>query len=321
MKLTGSTLCTNLLQAETLFPKSHALVHECARALERCSMSYSSVLIDIYIKRDQQKIKPLPDASSLELLEMKKHLADRPPIRLVKDLKDEGIRIWGCIPESEDDVLRLGSDICLNSDMILALENTTDPWTEKVCKILICVTYAHELMHKIHHKLFPHQRLENMPPGVGTDHGESGWALENKIFGGITSVTWPSDSIGDFSKVMDLTIEEKGVRKKLTAHHLDIFFAGLAQGDICKLTSLTNEVVPDPSPPYVDGRGTARPLSASRAGLGRVLPPDYVVPPGYVLSRVTMDCHAPPGKADTMPYQDSAPGGTTHPSIAAELDK
>ncbi|KAF8208265.1 hypothetical protein K438DRAFT_1961764 [Mycena galopus ATCC 62051] len=132
-------------------------------------------------------------------------------------------------------------------------------------------------MHKIHHHFFPNQQLEKTLSIVGTDDGEWGWALEEKVFGGVASVTWPSDSVGDFSKVVELTVQGRwmGVPKKLTSENAESFLLALAQGEVSNLSLLAEDVASEPSPPLVNNRGPV-PFYASPVDLGLILPPGLV---------------------------------------------
>ena len=53
------------------------------------------------------------------------------------------------------------------------------------------------------------------PPGCGPEaagsiHGESGTLLEEILVGGIASVVWRDDEIGEMDKIMELVMEYHG---------------------------------------------------------------------------------------------------------------
>ncbi|KAJ7074228.1 hypothetical protein C8F01DRAFT_13088 [Mycena amicta] len=275
--LSGTVECPNVCdpQHANTYPLTHKLLLACAKALQ-CPAgvhAYATILGDIAIERGLATPGP-------RLMEAQ--LAQPPQVRLVKDLKNAGERLWGCIAKDDQDVAIYGAGICLNSDMTTALESTKDPFVIAAASTLICVTYAHERMHTVHHAIYPQFRLDTTPPSIGgrpgEPNGESGLDLEEKLFRGTVEVTWRSrDRIGDFAEIERITARSRYSLHCLTLDKMDEFLRHLYDGEISAFPLHTMPKVPEAIPPMVSTRGLAivQPPNPS-IGLDITLGPDAV---------------------------------------------
>lgn len=90
---------------------------------------------------------------------------------------------------------------------------------------MLSVTFAHERMHLLNHVFFPNFRLQNTPPGIGD--GESGWALEEELFGGHVRITWSSAAkIGVMDAIERVTLKTMTLEKSGEKTELE-FLLGL----------------------------------------------------------------------------------------------
>ncbi|KAJ7074229.1 hypothetical protein C8F01DRAFT_13239 [Mycena amicta] len=273
--LSGTVECPDVCdpQHANTYPRTHKLLLACAKALQ-CLASvhaYATILGDIAVAR---KEADTPDKDLAKV-----QLTKPPHACIVRDLKSDGGRFWGCIAKHDQDVGTYGSGVCIHNDVIKALEGANDPYVVAAASTLVCVTYAHELMHAIHHIVFPQFRLETTPPSIGTD-GESGKALEEKLFGGCVEVTWLShDRVGDFAAIERLTVRSRhhhGLRF-LTLKHMNDFLIDINAGEIMPLPVQAMKTTEEAIPPMVSTRGLAIVQAPSpRIASGIAFGPDAV---------------------------------------------
>lgn len=136
--LQGQTTCENVChpEAKSSFPKTYALLHDCAKALQEDSISvqtYCLVLLVVILERkklldvaarNERKAGPR-NLPSVDFHDIQEQLRRTPEVRIVDGLQsDDAGRLWGCIPQDEHDVEKFGTGICINADVVLALEAT-----------------------------------------------------------------------------------------------------------------------------------------------------------------------------------------------------
>ncbi|KAJ7182767.1 hypothetical protein C8R43DRAFT_12920 [Mycena crocata] len=267
--LTGTPKCADVCAPEhaTTYPRTHRLLHACAKALEcrRSAHAYTSILGEIAVEREIDTPNKEP---------VQEELGKEPHVRLVWNLRCNGTRIWGCIAKDERDVAVVGAGICLNADMVHALESVTSPFLVDVCSLLICVTYAHEKMHAVHHALYPEYYLETTPDSYGTEsdgpQGESGNGLEARLFGGNVEITWPDRvRVGFFDTIVRLTVRASSGLYIMTHEDVKAFLAAIHAGDIKPLRIADMKKAEEAMLPTVGTRGMSSAIvEAPTPGVG-----------------------------------------------------
>ncbi|KAJ7678512.1 hypothetical protein B0H17DRAFT_1206754 [Mycena rosella] len=294
MPLRGQVLCPDVfsLDGQATYPKTFALLKQChiALASKTAVPSYQSTLIDILSRRYRLQTVDSPELPPDILAEeVRNRLSESRSVSLVHGLQDEGgLRLWGCVAKAPEDISRFGSGICINADITLALESTETDYTEAVCRLLLCATFADETMHLLNHTFFPTYLLENTPPGFFDLPGESGWELEQKLFGGRVGVTWKSDtSVGSLEDVVLVWLRggssgQQNDYLMITGENINTFLFGLSRGKILVISNIATKTMELPPYPMVNTRAQ-RSDTSLRPGLG--LP----WKPGYVMSLVGAD--------------------------------
>ncbi|KAJ7681795.1 hypothetical protein B0H17DRAFT_1075718 [Mycena rosella] len=300
-----STLMRGNLQCQDIFhPDGAAKFPRAAEILEAFSValrtpvaaaSYNMVILQIYAERVANVPESRPDQFRRypQFDDIRKVLQMKPKVALVSDLQSpDGKRLWGCIPKDAKDISRYGdASILINADMAHALE-TTEPntITHITALMLLCVTFAHERMHELHHHFFPEWRLdsENTPPGVepmtSDGQGESGWALETALLGGQIGVLWSQEAAenGWFGKIHDITMLKPNNKAYLLfGDQLRSFVQDVKSGTIPRRLNARTVVAAEDRPSWLVS--TRRPLPHRMTG------PAIILRPGYVHSLVGND--------------------------------
>ncbi|KAJ7719087.1 hypothetical protein DFH07DRAFT_784723 [Mycena maculata] len=129
ISLTGETECENVCPAivdeNFKFPKTRGILLDTAKAMRRrtCILLFAITLNDIQLAHHRRD--PTYYVAFDSLAKVEAWLQPLPEVRLVRDLKGDGHRIWGCVPQSENNNRIFGEAICINSDMAHALESAT----------------------------------------------------------------------------------------------------------------------------------------------------------------------------------------------------
>ncbi|KAJ7074227.1 hypothetical protein C8F01DRAFT_1099704 [Mycena amicta] len=257
--ISGTVKCPDVCDPKhaNTYPRTHKLLNACAKALQclRSSVAYNSILVDIAVERN------LTDTPDRRLAEAE--LAKPPHVSIVKDLKNDGARLWGCIAENDP---VYGSEICMNEDLVTALELT------QVCpqipyvidSLIVSLQDPYLTSAAIHRVVFPQFQLEMTPPRIGQTgepNGNPGKALEDKLFGGSVEVTWLScDHIGDFTGVERITIRLPryvNALRFLTLDNMNDFLHAIYAGEIVPLPIRAMKTAEEAMPPMVSTRGLA----------------------------------------------------------------
>ncbi|KIM77720.1 hypothetical protein PILCRDRAFT_825164 [Piloderma croceum F 1598] len=126
------------------------------------------------------------------------------------------------------------NNIELNPDLVRAVEDAPDHSDLLIYLMLILiVTIFHELMHHLTKYTFG---VRLTPPGIGTafNGGEAGPELERLLFGGIVSVVWNKEEVGEMEEVRCVVLEYLGDVRDLPTDKCQLLIDSITTPQLAK---------------------------------------------------------------------------------------
>ncbi|KAF7305063.1 hypothetical protein MKEN_01221300 [Mycena kentingensis (nom. inval.)] len=213
----GTVICNDLLSASVTFPKSRAVAQAIIATLKNdisTEKAVEIVLNSIWIHLRQQNTPGLPAKFDSQAIDA---LYDHPPtIKVVEGLatQDKG-RVWTCVLQDTENIVRFGGKqgedvICIAGFVVRTIEQTKSESVRIFASLLLIASITHEMMHLIRSRAFFGIASEDKP------EPESGWHLEQILFGGIIGVVWkPEDVFLELEKVVWFVLHANGKSFKI----------------------------------------------------------------------------------------------------------
>ncbi|KAJ7475106.1 hypothetical protein B0H11DRAFT_1918109 [Mycena galericulata] len=255
--LTGRTICCNVFAPSAVdsFPKTQAILLATVKVLRTnvVALQYHCILSQIQAAHLQKHpCDPSLDLANHSAKRVLEWLEREPTVRLVHGLANDGERLWGCVAKSEADVSRFGDDICINSDMSTALETSHKDYIQNVCRLLLCVTFAHETITGALRRPYPSYLPSSAD--IGNIDTIQRLALQTIPTTGGASEDKPP---------LEYTLREAEIKE---------YVDSLANGKILKLSNFELKLVEGSTPPLISTRGPSRKdKSAEPAHIGLVI--------------------------------------------------
>ncbi|KAF7305097.1 hypothetical protein MKEN_01224900 [Mycena kentingensis (nom. inval.)] len=293
----GKTVCDDLMANRDQYPRTTLLVEAVVSALQREDSPHSHlhrilhVLELIYNARYTKGDSHLPVPFNVDNVKLfiQSSLHD---IKVVENLSTidnatgKTTRLWGCVLKDKHDATMLGGDlktICLNADMIEAYERSPRLRAQDISGALTAGIFAHETMHAVHLRMFPFQDSESTPTlsiGLPGEDGarESGFALEELLFGGAMGTIWDGEKSGHklFDSITNFTITKHGGTYNVPDAAAANLVQSLLKDKQFTIVPHEKQRLPNPKPPLSRGREMPQ-IPAS---------PTVDIPAGHTVSRV-----------------------------------